>query len=124
MGPWAAEAADLVPIEWLAMLPVTAGLEQDDLCGPFQPKPFCDSVKGLRGGMRAGFYGCGFIVASPALFSGILAQLASLHGLGMCPMQPVGHVCIFSREKQFIHNRQLPGKWPPGDCTSTAFVNW
>ena len=91
MGPWAAEAADLVPIEWLETLPVTAGLEQDDLCGPFQPKPFCDSVKGLRGGMRAGFYGCGFIVASPALFSGILAQLASLHGLGMCPMQPVGH---------------------------------
>ena len=29
---------------WLATLPVAGGLEPDDLYGPFQPRPFYDSM--------------------------------------------------------------------------------
>ena len=32
------------PIKQLAALPMARGLELDYLCGPFQPKPFSDSV--------------------------------------------------------------------------------
>jgi len=31
-------------IQWVATLPTAAGLELDKLRGPFQPKPFCDSI--------------------------------------------------------------------------------
>ena len=31
-------------IWWLATLPVARGLKLDDHCGPFQPRPFCDSM--------------------------------------------------------------------------------
>ena len=30
-------------IWWLATLSMAGGLKLDDLCGPFQSKPFCDS---------------------------------------------------------------------------------
>ena len=33
---------------WLATLHVAGGLRLDDLCGPFQPRPFCDSMKQLH----------------------------------------------------------------------------
>ena len=33
---------------WLATLPVAEGLKLDDHCGPFQPKPFYDSVVTLE----------------------------------------------------------------------------
>jgi len=29
---------------WLATLHIAGGLELDDHCGPFQPRPFCGSV--------------------------------------------------------------------------------
>jgi len=29
---------------WLVTLHIAGGLELDDHCGPFQPRPFCDSV--------------------------------------------------------------------------------
>jgi len=29
---------------WLATLHMAGGLELDDHCGPFQPRPFCDSM--------------------------------------------------------------------------------
>ena len=29
---------------WLATLPVAGGLEPGDHCGPFQPRPFYDSI--------------------------------------------------------------------------------
>jgi len=29
---------------WLVTLPIAGGLKLDDHCGPFQPRPFCDSV--------------------------------------------------------------------------------
>jgi len=29
---------------WKVSLPMAGGLELDDLSGPFQPKPFCDSM--------------------------------------------------------------------------------
>ena len=29
---------------WLATLHIAGGLELDDHCGPFQPRPFCDSM--------------------------------------------------------------------------------
>ena len=29
---------------WLVMLPTAGGLKLEDHCGPFQPRPFCDSV--------------------------------------------------------------------------------
>jgi len=29
---------------WKVSLPIAGGLEPDDLQGPFQPKPFCDSM--------------------------------------------------------------------------------
>jgi len=29
---------------WLATLPIAGGLKLDDHCGPFQPRPFYDSV--------------------------------------------------------------------------------
>ena len=32
-------------IWWLAALPKVGVLERNDLCGSFQSKPFCDSVK-------------------------------------------------------------------------------
>jgi len=31
-------------IWWLATLPMSRGLKLDDLWGPFQPRPFCDSM--------------------------------------------------------------------------------
>ena len=31
---------------WLATLHIAGGLKLDDHCGPFQPRPFYDSVKG------------------------------------------------------------------------------
>jgi len=30
---------------WLVTLSMGGGLELDDHCGPFQPRPFCDSMK-------------------------------------------------------------------------------
>ena len=30
---------------WLATLHIAEGLKLDDHCGPFQPRPFCDSMK-------------------------------------------------------------------------------
>lgn len=30
---------------WKLSLPTAEGMELDDLLGPFQPKPFCDSEK-------------------------------------------------------------------------------
>jgi len=33
---------------WLATLPVAEGLKLDDHCGPFQPRPFYDSVVTLE----------------------------------------------------------------------------
>ena len=30
---------------WLATLHIVGGLKQDDHCGPFQPRPFYDSMK-------------------------------------------------------------------------------
>ena len=32
---------------WLATLHIAGGLKLDDDCGPFQPRPFCDSSKSL-----------------------------------------------------------------------------
>ena len=32
---------------WLATLHTAGGLKQDDHCGPFQPRPFCDSMTSL-----------------------------------------------------------------------------
>ena len=32
---------------WLATLPMVGGLKLDDHCGPFQPRPFYDSMKTL-----------------------------------------------------------------------------
>jgi len=29
---------------WLATLHIAGGLKLDDHCGPFQPRPFCDSM--------------------------------------------------------------------------------
>jgi len=29
---------------WLAALHIAGGLKLDDHCGPFQPRPFCDSM--------------------------------------------------------------------------------
>ena len=29
---------------WLATLPIAGGLEPDEHCGPFQPRPFYDSL--------------------------------------------------------------------------------
>jgi len=29
---------------WLATLHIAGGLKLDDHCGPFQPRPFCDSL--------------------------------------------------------------------------------
>jgi len=29
---------------WLAALPMTGGLKLNDHCGPFQPRPFYDSI--------------------------------------------------------------------------------
>ena len=34
----------LDPLQWKVSLPMAGGLELDDLYGPFQPKPFCDST--------------------------------------------------------------------------------
>ena len=31
-------------VYWLATLPVAGGLKLDDHCGPFQPRPFRDSM--------------------------------------------------------------------------------
>ena len=33
------------PVQWE---PIAGGLELNDLKGPFQPKPFCDSMKNLH----------------------------------------------------------------------------
>ena len=33
---------------WLATLHVAGGLKLDDHCGPFQPRPFYDSMKAFR----------------------------------------------------------------------------
>jgi len=30
---------------WLATLPIAGGLKLDEHCGPFQPRPFYDSMK-------------------------------------------------------------------------------
>ena len=30
---------------WLATLHIAGGLKPDDHCGPFQPRPFCDSMR-------------------------------------------------------------------------------
>ena len=37
---------------WLATLHMAEGLKLDDHCGPFQPRPFCDSMmkKRITGG--------------------------------------------------------------------------
>ena len=32
---------------WLATLHIAGGLKLDDHCGPFQPRPFCDSMSYL-----------------------------------------------------------------------------
>ena len=32
---------------WLATLHIAGGLKLDDCCGPFQPRPFCDSMISL-----------------------------------------------------------------------------
>ena len=29
---------------WMATLHIAGGLKPDDHCGPFQPRPFCDSM--------------------------------------------------------------------------------
>jgi len=29
---------------WLVTLHIAGGLKLDDYCGPFQPRPFCDSM--------------------------------------------------------------------------------
>jgi len=34
---------------WLATLHMAGGLKLDDHCGPFQPRPFYDSVKSQHG---------------------------------------------------------------------------
>ena len=34
---------------WLVTLPIAGGLKQDDHCGPFQPRPFYDSLILLTG---------------------------------------------------------------------------
>jgi len=31
-------------VEWLGTLPMAGGLKLDDHCGPFQPRPFYDSM--------------------------------------------------------------------------------
>jgi len=36
------------PVWWLATLDITGGLKLNDHCGPFQPRPFCDSVHFLE----------------------------------------------------------------------------
>ena len=32
-------------VSWLANLHIAGGLKLDDHCGPFPPRPFCDSMK-------------------------------------------------------------------------------
>ncbi|KAJ7405520.1 hypothetical protein BTVI_68824 [Pitangus sulphuratus] len=40
-------------VEWKLSLPMAVGFEQDDLQGPFQPKPFGDSMSQLLAGVSA-----------------------------------------------------------------------